>query len=80
MKIIEEQISKQELLQIADFVFTKSQKEDDELIIKELIAIGKCDSERFAAICNYHLEHEYEKFQLIIKPVLKEMLESYIVK
>ena len=48
--------------------------------VKEIIAIGKRDAERFVAICNYYLMKDNERFHLIVKPMLEEMIKNYEVK
>lgn len=45
--------------------------------IEEILAIARRDSERFIGICNYYLENDYERFKLILKPMLIKMLNSF---
>lgn len=42
--------------------------------VKEILSIGSRDSERFVEICSYYLEYDYKRFELIIKPMLAEIL------
>jgi len=45
--------------------------------VKEIIAIGKRDCGGFAAICNYYLFNDYERFKFTFNPIFEKMILDY---
>lgn len=80
MRIIREKITRKELFESCEFIFNKNNYDEDYYTIKETIAIGKRDCERFVVILDYYLKHDYERFERIVRPMLEEMINDFSLK